>query len=186
MTARRPVLLLALASLSGCGGKVIDTGAIDAGMHDDSTATDTTFGDTSIADATSSDVAFEAPGADVGPPSDAISIDAAAADASTSCDGYKVTGPPDGPPEKPICGDAEPFSGWAAAMLACLVDRCDAADGMAPWCGTISLTFDGTGYESDYREDGPGTGGCVKYQGAYRAWPCEALRTVTVTRPCPG
>jgi hypothetical protein len=173
------------ASGSACGGKVLEASEVDAGVDAERTSGDSMRDDTIVVDAVPSDVAFDVVTSDFGSPLDADSTDDASVDASLLCDGYKVVGPPDGPPEPPICGATEPFPGWAESMLACLVDRCDAARSQPAWCGTISLTFDATGFTLDYREDGPGTGGCVKYQGAYRAWLCEAMRTVTVTRACP-
>lgn len=176
MTRSSPIVLVVGVVgvvVAACGGRVSD-GASSSDVGDGGGDSGVTFTDVSFVDVTS-DVSVD----DVSPADVVV-------DASISCDGYEVTGAPGPTPsEPPICGDSEPYPGWAEAMLACLVDRCDAANHQPPWCGTISLSFDALGTTTGYLEDGPGTGGCVKYQGFYRSWPCEASRTVAVTRSCP-
>lgn len=178
----RTTLLLALA-LTACGGKLSAGSAADS--SEDAAAADG-YAEAVATDAVSTDaVVLDAVAADT-----VVSVDsstakdgAATADARLSCDGLMVVGEAK-LTESPICTASEPYAGWAEQMLACLVDRCDAYHSQPTWCGTISLTFDAAGTTKDYLESGPGTGGCVKYQGFYRQWPCVALRTVTVTRSC--
>lgn len=182
----RAVIILSIATIS-CGGRVYDepenrsspdAGAVEkveqkdasgpAAASPPSTGTTTPVADSAPA---------PAPDASKPEPTDAGLV---------SCSDGPATGSPTGCGPSRVCnaGDAV-TDAWAQDLLSCFVDRCSVATTGKPWCGTIGLEFGTDGCTSWYNESGPGTGGCVKYQGYYRAWPCLAGRRISVTRPCP-
>ena len=95
----------------------------------------------------------------------------------------KATGSPTGCGTETACPATEPYPGYAEDLLSCLVVKCLSELGRGPWCGTIMLGLGADGCTVDYTES-PSAGGCVKYQGYYRHWPCAVGRKITVTRSC--
>ncbi|MBL8715617.1 MAG: hypothetical protein JNL79_06455 [Myxococcales bacterium] len=158
----------------GCGGRVIDTTpdaaedaakvVADAGLAPESAPLDRDTGTPVVSDA-------EAKPADATPP------------VTPSCSDGPASGPPKGCGSATGCAVTDSLE-FAKAQIACYVDRCAIEATGKPWCGTLKLGLDASGCTSDYGESGPGLGGCVKYQGFYRSWPCAAGKVITITRPC--
>lgn len=184
MDLRRLSLSAGLLFAVGCGGKVGDDGS-DAALG-------SSDGSGPIADTGLSPGGDPPPARDASPPLEASAplLDAsppppidAGPRPGVDCSKMLASGPP-----ASGCGPEDACAGsrdvtYLGDLLACLTDKCLAESGRPPWCGTISLSFDGAGCTRDYVESST-AGGCVKYQGAYRAWKCEAGSTLTVTRPC--
>jgi hypothetical protein len=161
-----------------CGGRVEGELAQDSGPTEESqVVNDTGSAPTKEPPPAVLDDAAPSPDAGKAEPNDGPLV---------TCEGGTATGPITGCGPDKACNSSDSMTdAWAQDLLACYVDRCSLEQSGTPWCGTIALTFGSDGCTTGYREEGPGTGGCVKYQGYYRAWPCLAGQTITVTRPCP-
>ncbi len=193
----RTALLLVITLVVGCGGKVVDDGRGSTeglqGARDDEPAEDAGATDAAKAapppavDAGATDTT-EAPPTDAGatpkPEEDTAPTTVDAGGGTVVCTDGPVTGSPGGCGAVAVCNAGDPVDvAWAQDLLSCYVDRCLAEQGRGAWCGEIGLTFGAEGCTTAYIEGG-NSGGCVKYQGYYRRWPCLVGKTLSVTRPC--
>jgi hypothetical protein len=184
MLARMRFFLFSVV-LIGCGGRVLAEPDAEPIVINESDAAATPAADTSPP--STDPGGFKPPTEEDAAPSPPPDTKAPVTDSSpiaVTCDEGPATGAPGSCTAALGCKVGDSLE-YASAKIACYVDRCAIEKTGKPWCGTLMLKLNGDGCTMDYREDGPGLGGCVKYQGAYRGWPCVAGQTITITRPCP-
>ena len=174
---KRSLILVAWFAIS-CGGRVVDepnNAAADTGGTDKIAAADTSAPPSTPTSSPAPDAMLPPPDATPAKPAGEL----------WSCSDGPVTGSPMGCGPARVCNEGDTLSDRdAELMLSCLVDRCAMETTGKPWCGMIKLGFDTNGCTAEYVESGTGTGGCVKYQGLFRVWPCLAGRSITVERTC--